>query len=312
MAVGLPRVSATPGTPVTQAIFSLCCPLIDRRRAARSLFEIGRLFSLFSCLSFARLFLLLLLLMSGNVHPNLGPVISCSMCAGNVTWRGRLVQCCTCSKWIYLRCSFLSLSRFKILRSSHSWSCPPCCVPASPGYPTPTNIATFSSDTSSLYISTAYLAHLAPSANAALPPTLVFKPPTLLTPLSYLLTLYPHHGFMFLVVFYTSCFLFPSESLRVLQWNAGGLRARSTKLLHFISSHLIDLICIQESLTHLPLSGSLDSVLCDLIAPTPILAFFLRIPRTLAVASSFLSGRAYPSLSFLPPPSLLLTLTLIM
>ena len=126
MAVGLPRVSATPGTPVTQAIFSLCCPLIDRRRAARSLFEIGRLFSLFSCLSFARLFLLLLLLMSGNVHPNLGPVISCSMCAGNVTWRGRSVQCCTCSKWIYLRCSFLSLSRFKILRSSHSWSCPPC------------------------------------------------------------------------------------------------------------------------------------------------------------------------------------------
>ena len=69
---------------------------------------------------------------------------------------------------------------------------------------------------------------------------------------------------MFLVVFYTSCFLFPCESLRVLQWNAGGLRARSTKLLHFISSHLIDLICIQESLTHLPLSGSLDSVLCDL------------------------------------------------
>ena len=39
----------------------------------------------------------------------------------------------------------------------------------------------------------------------------------------------------------------PSDSLRVLQWNAGGLRARSTKLLHFLSSHPIDLICIQES-----------------------------------------------------------------
>ena len=39
---------------------------------------------------------------------------------------------------------------------------------------------------------------------------------------------------------------FPN-SLRVLQWNAGGLQARSTKLLHFISSHPVDLICIQES-----------------------------------------------------------------
>ena len=37
------------------------------------------------------------------------------------------------------------------------------------------------------------------------------------------------------------------DSLRVLQWNAGGLRARSIKLLHFLSSHPVDLICIQES-----------------------------------------------------------------
>ena len=37
------------------------------------------------------------------------------------------------------------------------------------------------------------------------------------------------------------------DSLRVLQWNAGGLRARSTESLHFLSSHPVDLICIQES-----------------------------------------------------------------
>ena len=36
-------------------------------------------------------------------------------------------------------------------------------------------------------------------------------------------------------------------SLRVFEWNAGGLRARGTKLLHFISSHPVDLIYIQES-----------------------------------------------------------------
>ena len=39
----------------------------------------------------------------------------------------------------------------------------------------------------------------------------------------------------------------PPDSLRVLQWNAGCLRARSTELLHFLSSHPVDLICIQES-----------------------------------------------------------------
>ena len=33
---------------------------------------------------------------------------------------------------------------------------------------------------------------------------------------------------------------------RVFQWNAGGLRARSTELLYFLSSHPVDLICIQE------------------------------------------------------------------
>ena len=51
---------------------------------------------------------------------------------------------------------------------------------------------------------------------------------------------------MFLAVFLHRL-LFPPDSLRILQWNAGGLRARSTKLLHFISSHPVDLICIQES-----------------------------------------------------------------
>ena len=64
-------------------IFSLCCPLNDRRRAAHSIYKIGRLFSLFlfSCptLAFLRLLILLLLWMSGNVHPNPGPIFPCSV-----------------------------------------------------------------------------------------------------------------------------------------------------------------------------------------------------------------------------------------
>ena len=92
------------GSQLPQAlpfIFSLCCPLNDRSRAAHSFFKIGCLFSLFlfSCPSLAllRLLILLLLLMSSNVYPNPGPIFPCSVCAENVTWRGKSVQCCTCS-----------------------------------------------------------------------------------------------------------------------------------------------------------------------------------------------------------------------
>ena len=65
-------------------------------------------------------------------------------------------------------------------------------------------------------------------------------------------------------------------------------------------------------LTHLPLSGFLDSLLCVLIVPTPGLAFSLLIPRTLTAALSFSSGRAYPFLNFLLPLFLRLIPTLIM
>ena len=61
-----------------------------------------------------------------------------------------------------------------------------------------------------------------------------------------------------------------------------------------------------------PLSGFLDSLLCALIALTPSLAFSPPIPRTLAAASSLLSGRAHLSLNFLPPLFLHLILTPIM
>ena len=86
------------------------------------------------------------------------------------------------------------------------------------------------------------------SANAALAPhprfqTSYFFPPTL-----YLLPLHPHHRFMLLAVsLYLLLSLPLPNSLRVSEWNAGGLRARSTKLIHFILSHPLDLIYIQES-----------------------------------------------------------------
>ena len=217
-------------------IFSLCCPLNDCRRAAYSFFKIGRLFSLFlfSCPSLA-LLRLLLLLMSGNVHPNPGPIFPCSVSAGNVTWRGKSVQCCACSKWVHLRCSQLSLSQFRALGSSHSWSCSPC-----------RNTVTPSSDSSDMYTSTvqsspspanaAFSPH--PGLQASYPPICSFYIfslcPSSTVPCSRLLSC-------------AFCFLLPPDSLRVLKWNAGGLRTRSTELLHFLSSHPVDLICMQES-----------------------------------------------------------------
>ena len=129
-------------------IFLLYCSLNDRRKAAHSFFKIGRLFSLslfsYPSLSLLRLLILLLLLMSGNVHPNPRPIFPCSVCAGNVTWRGKSVQCCTCSKWVHLRCSQLSLSKFRTLGISHSWSCPSCRVPTR-------NTVTPSSDSPDMY-----------------------------------------------------------------------------------------------------------------------------------------------------------------
>ena len=145
-------------------------------------------------------------------------------------------------------------------------------------------------------------------------PTLAFRPLIPFPSTLYLLPLHPHHRLMLLAV---SLYLllplpFP-DSLRVLQWNAGGLRPRSTELLHFISSHPVNFIGIRKSnLNSSSCFRSLDSLLCDLITATPSLVFFLLLSHTLAAASLFLSGNACTSLNFLPPLFLRLIPTLIM
>ena len=105
----------------------------------------------------------------------------------------------------------------------------------------------------------------------------------------------------------------PPDSLRVLQWNAGGLRARSTELLHSLSSHPVDLMCIQESNLNSSSSFRIPgfSVLRSdrTHSRSGILSFDT---RTLAAALSFLSGRAHLFLNFLPPLFLRLIPTLIM
>ena len=144
-------------------------------------------------------------------------------------------------------------------------------------------------------------------------PTLAFKLLILFPPTLYLLPLHPHHRLMILSVsLYLLLPLLPN-SLRVLQWNDGGLQAESTELVHLFGLiPLTSFVFRNQTLIYLPLSGTLDSLLCDPMAPTPDLVFFLLMTQTLAAASSLSSGRAYSSLRFLPPLFLRLTATPIM
>ena len=142
--------------------------------------------------------------MSGNVHPNPCPVFPCSVCAGNVTWRGRSVQCCTCTNWVHLKCLLLSFSRFRIFGSSHSWIFPPCFFV---GDPTPTSTATSSLNSSSWCTSTTQFGPFLLMHHSH--PTLAFKPLILFSPTSYLLSLHPHHRLMLLAVFLYLLLLLP-------------------------------------------------------------------------------------------------------
>ena len=209
--LAFPRVPVTPGTPLTQTIFSPSSPLNDRRRVARSFFKIG-LSSLYSCCFLDCLLILFLLLMGGNVHPNPCTIFPCLVCAGKVTWRGRSVQCCTCSNWVHLKCSLLSFSRFRTLGSSHSWS----CIPAVFGDSTPTSSMTSSSDSSSWYASTAQSGPLLLMQHSH--PTFIFKLLILFPPTLYFLPLHPHDRLMLLAVFLYLLLSLPlHNSLRVLQ-----------------------------------------------------------------------------------------------
>ena len=274
------RIPVTQGTPLAQTIFSPCCPLNDRKRAARSLFEIGRMSSLFSCLSLSRLRLLIFpLLMSNNVCLNPGSVFPSSVCAENVTWRSRSEQYCSWSKWVHLKCSLLSFSKFRTLDNSHSWSCPPAA-------------SLFLLETSHLPtlwlpFGLFQLIHLHcsiwPSANAALP-----RHPRL------------HISYPFFVHFASSpyapslprhapgCLSTPPASsfpVNLSGFFNGMLEVFEPGALNFYTFFclipLTAFVFMNLTLIHLPLSGSLNSLLCYLIAATPGMAFSLLIPRTL-------------------------------
>ena len=134
-------------------------------------------------------------------------------------------------------------------------------------------------------------------------PTLVTKPLIPHRLILYLLPLLPHHRPLLLAALL--CLLPPLLPLTLSGFFNGMLEVFELGALNYFTFSRPILSTSSASrnpiLTHLPLSGFLDSLLCILIAPTPGLAFSLVMPRTPAAALSFSSDRAYSFLNFPPP-----------
>ena len=77
----------------------------------------------------------MLLLISGDIHPNPGPIDPCSVCSCRVTWGNRSIQCTGCSLWVHLSCSGLSPADFCKISPGHSWTCPMCPSSHTPNPP---------------------------------------------------------------------------------------------------------------------------------------------------------------------------------
>ena len=134
-------------------------------------------------------------------------------------------------------------------------------------------------------------------------PTLVFNPLIPRRRILYLLPLPLTTVPCSWLSFYASCLL--SFPLTLSGFSIGMLEAFEPEALNYFTFFrpILSTLYISRNpiLTHLPLSGFLDSLLCVLIAPTPGLAISLLIPHTLATVSSFSTDRAYLSLNFLSP-----------
>ena len=215
-------------------------------------------------------------------HPNPVPIFPCSVYAGNVTWRGKSVQCCTCSKWVHL----LQMGASKVLTTfplqiQSSWQLLALTLGARP-----------------------------PLLTLLSRPTLVSKLLILHLPILYLPPLPPHHRPLLLAALQR--LLSPLTLSGLFNGMLKVLEPGALNYFTFFRPILSTLSAFRNPiLASLPFSGFLDSLLCILIAPTPGLAFSLLMPRTLAAVSSFSSGRAYLFPNFLPPLFLCLIPTLI-
>ena len=204
-----------------------------------------------------------MLFISGDIHPNPGPIEPCSVCSCRVTWGNRSVQCTNCSLWVHLSCSGLSPADFHKISLGHSWTCSMC---PSSSQPLP-SLSHSNPVSSSFSVSPSiYTPNPPPSltdthkttSSKITPPQKQprITPPILLTtPTNFYLppsaSPIPPPQTQHTISPLTQSSFHPSSpsrnSLRILQWNANGIRPRRTKLIQFLSHNQYDLIFIQES-----------------------------------------------------------------
>ena len=130
----LPRGSTKRSPPLSRTVFSLGCPLTGHNWAAPLLIDRTPL---------RRILILASLLISGNVHPNPGPISNhprprypCSICHLDV---GRdSIQCSACLKWVHFLCSSLTRADSRTNCATGTavvWRYSACCPQSQTGSP---------------------------------------------------------------------------------------------------------------------------------------------------------------------------------
>ena len=195
----------------------------------------------------------MLLLISGDIHPNPGPIDPCFVCSRRVTWVNRSIQCTNFSLWVHLSCSGLSPADFRKIFPGHFWTCPMC--PSSSSQPLP-SLSHSNPISSSFSVSPSShtpnppppltnnhkiissKTNPSPKTTSNYPTYLPNHPQLIYTyPPSALTTPTPQTQYTNSPLTQSSFHpLSPSRNnLQILQWNANGIRPRRTELLHFLS-----------------------------------------------------------------------------
>ena len=136
----LPRGLIKRPPPLSRTVFLLGRPLTGHNWVAPLL--------LIDRTPFRCLLILALLLISGNVHPNPGPISNhphprypCSICHLDV---GRdSLQCSACLKWVHFLCSSLTRADFRTICAAGTavgWRCPACHPQNTTDSPTQTSL----------------------------------------------------------------------------------------------------------------------------------------------------------------------------
>ena len=117
---------------------------------------------------FPRLIIFLLLPTSSNVYLCSDRIFSLSVCASNVTCKGRSVQCCTCSTWLHLGYTFFLPLSLTFSPSSTSGAVHPATSRPLLGLPSPATLSHFLRGSPAFILPLFTTIHSKPLTNAVL------------------------------------------------------------------------------------------------------------------------------------------------